>query len=113
MTAHELLNGVSASSEVAAERKLDSAQTDYCPLGHRCESCGTESRGLRVITHNVLNATYCLTMCPKCAANGQPPQIMLSTAERLVAAHIEHLNRSLSEPRTFVRIGAARRQTNA
>ena len=113
MTADERLSSGSALSEVAAERNLDSTQADNCPLGHRCESCGAESRSLHVITHNVLNATYCLTMCPKCAASGQPPQIMLSTAERLVAAHTEHLRRRLIEPRTVVRVGAARRQTNA
>ena len=56
-----------------------------------------ELRGLRVVTREVLNATLCLTMCPRCAASGQPPQIMLSTAQRLVAAHTVHLRR-LDEP---------------
>jgi hypothetical protein len=75
----------------------DSSRTDFCPLGHRCESCGAESPGLRVVTHGVLNATLCLTLCPRCAGSGRPPQIMLSTAERLVAAHVAHL-RSRDEP---------------
>jgi hypothetical protein len=47
-----------------------------------------------VVTQAVLNATLCLTMCPACASSGQPPQIMLSTAERLVAAHSAHLARA-------------------
>jgi hypothetical protein len=71
----------------------DSSRTDYCPIGHRCESCGAEARGLRVVTQGVLNATLCLTMCPTCASSGRPPQIMLSTAEKLVAAHADHLRR--------------------
>ena len=73
------------------------SRTDCCPLGHRCESCGTESRDLRVVTRDVLNATLCLTLCPRCAAGGQPPQIMLSTAQRLATAHAAHLRR-LDEP---------------
>ena len=52
-----------------------------------------ESPGLRVVTQAVLNATLCLTLCPTCASSGRPPQIMLSTAERLVAAHSAHLSR--------------------
>ncbi len=44
MTADERLSSGSALSEVAAERNLDSTQADNCPLGHRCESCGAESR---------------------------------------------------------------------
>ena len=68
-------------------------QTDFCPLGHRCESCGAESRGLRVVIQDVLNSTLCLTLCPRCASSGRPPQIMLSTAEKLVAAHAVHARR--------------------
>ena len=69
----------------------DPSRTDHCPRGHRCESCGAESLGLRVVTQGVLNAVLCLTLCPTCASSGRPPQIMLSTAERLVAAHDRHL----------------------
>ena len=67
--------------------------TDFCPLGHRCESCGRESPRLQVATRDVLNTTLCLTLCPACASSGRSPQIMLSTAERLVAAHVAHLQR--------------------
>ncbi len=70
------------------------SRTDHCPLGHRCESCGVESPALRVITRDVLNATLCLTMCPKCAGSGRSPQITLSTAEKLVTAHTAHLRRA-------------------
>jgi hypothetical protein len=65
--------------------------TRFCPLGHRCESCGAESPGLAVVTCAVLSEVICLTMCPACAASGRPPAIMLSTAERLAAAHRRHL----------------------
>lgn len=71
----------------------DASGTDFCPLGHRCESCGTESTRLSVVTREVLGTTLCLTMCPVCAGSGSPPQIMLSTAERLAAAHVSHLRR--------------------
>ena len=75
----------------------DPSCTDCCPLGRRCESCGAESPRLRVVIHRVLSTTLCLTMCSRCANSGQQPQIMLSTAERLAAAHVAHL-RSRDEP---------------
>jgi hypothetical protein len=65
--------------------------TEHCPCGHRCESCGAESPGLAVVTRCVLAEVMCLTLCRPCAASGRPPQVMLSTAERLVAAHRRHL----------------------
>ncbi|MBL8927074.1 MAG: hypothetical protein JNM77_12665 [Pseudonocardia sp.] len=65
--------------------------TDRCPLGHRCESCGCAGPGLSVRVVEVLGEVLCLTLCPRCAASGRPPQIMLSTAERLVAQHAAHL----------------------
>ena len=93
---------------------VEASRTDCCPLGHRCEFCGMESRRLRVVTRDVLKATLCLTMCPKCAASGQPPQIMLSTAQRLVAAHAAHLRR-VDEPARVsglpLRVAAGQRQT--
>jgi hypothetical protein len=66
-------------------------RTDHCPRGHRCESCGAEASGLAVVTLAVLGEVMCVTLCPSCAASGRPPQVMLSTAERLVAAHRRHL----------------------
>jgi len=74
----------------------DPTVTRYCPKGHRCESCGAESRNLRVVTHAVLNETICLTLCASCASSGRPPAVMLSTAERLAAAHRVHLARANS-----------------
>lgn len=68
--------------------------THYCPLGHRCESCGCESPRLTVVTRTVFGATLCLTMCPRCAASGQLPVIMVSTAEKLVQQHAGHVARA-------------------
>jgi hypothetical protein len=33
----------------------------------------------------------CLTLCPKCRQSGCPPQIQLSTAQKLVEQHSQHL----------------------
>jgi hypothetical protein len=38
-----------------------------------------------------LGAAFCLTLCTGCASSGRPPQIMLSTAQRLVEQHARHL----------------------
>ena len=67
--------------------------TDRCPLGHRCESCGAAGLGLAVEVVTVLGAAFCLTLCPGCARSGHPPQIMLSTAQRLVEQHARHVPR--------------------
>jgi hypothetical protein len=71
---------------VAAERV-----TPCCPLGARCESCGVDFDGLRVVVLNVLGSAFCLTMCRRCASSGRAPQIMLSTAGRLVEQHLRHV----------------------
>jgi hypothetical protein len=65
--------------------------TDQCPCGHRCESCGAACQGLGVFEVTALGAAFCLTLCPGCASSGRPPQIMLSTAQRLVEQHARHL----------------------
>jgi hypothetical protein len=65
--------------------------TRYCPLGHRCESCGADGSGLKVSVFAVLRSAFCLMLCSTCAESGRPPQIMLSTAERLAEQHARHL----------------------
>jgi hypothetical protein len=67
--------------------------TDRCPLGHRCESCGAAAPGLAVVVVTVLGAGFCLTLCAGCARSGRPPQIMLSTAQRLAEQHDRHVAR--------------------
>ena len=49
--------------------------------------------GLAVEVVTVLGAAFCLTLCPGCARSGHPPQIMLSTAQRLVEQHARHVAR--------------------
>jgi hypothetical protein len=41
----------------------------------------------------MLGAAFCLTLCPTCRSSGRPPQIMLSTAERLVEQDAHHVAR--------------------
>jgi hypothetical protein len=81
------------SARGTAPRRLDRV-TRFCPLGHRCESCGRADPGLAVVTVPVLAEVMCLTLCPRCAASGRPPAIQLSTAERLVEQHRQHRGRS-------------------
>jgi hypothetical protein len=71
-------------------RRLDRL-TRYCPRGNRCESCGADGPGLAVVIVAVLRSAFCLTLCSRCAESGRPPQIMLSTAERLAEQHARHL----------------------
>jgi hypothetical protein len=66
---------------------------DRCPHGHRCESCGCAGPSLSVVVVTVLGAALCLTLCGTCASSGRPPQIMLSTAQRLVEQHARHVAR--------------------
>jgi hypothetical protein len=65
--------------------------TDRCPRGHRCESCGQACPGLQVVVIDVLGAVMCLTLCPGCRTSGRAPQIMLSTAQKLVEQHRMHV----------------------
>jgi hypothetical protein len=66
-------------------------ETSRCPLGHRCESCGTAAPALAVQVLPVLGRELCLTLCPKCRASGMLPSILVSTAARLVAQHADHV----------------------
>lgn len=65
--------------------------TERCHRGHRCESCGQACPGLEVVAVGVLGAEMCLTLCPGCRQSGRAPQIMLTTAEKLVAQHRQHV----------------------
>ena len=69
----------------------DHGTTERCPLGFRCESCGRACPGLEVAAVDILGATFCLTLCPGCRQSGRAPAIMLSTAEKLVDQHRQHL----------------------
>jgi hypothetical protein len=65
--------------------------TSRCPLGHRCESCGAEGRGLRVKAAPTALGVLCLTLCPRCASSPVPPPITVDTAGRLANQHRAHL----------------------
>ena len=70
---------------------LDARDTSQCPRGHRCESCGNVTEDLEVVTHGVLNAIMCVTLCGSCRESGRPPSIMLTTAEKLAQQHRDHV----------------------
>ena len=76
---------------MGTEMHAEMHDTTRCPTGLRCESCGHAGSGLGVAAVDVLGATLCLTLCPGCRRSDRPPQIMLSTAEKLAAQHQEHL----------------------
>jgi hypothetical protein len=70
---------------------MDPSDTSRCPIGFRCESCGAATDDLCVVIHGVLNAIMCVTLCAACRASERPPSIMLTTAEKLVQQHREHV----------------------
>ena len=65
--------------------------TEGCGLGWDAKSGGNANGDLRIKICNVLGASLCLTACGSRATSGRAPQIMLSTAEKLVAQHSQHL----------------------
>ena len=69
----------------------DMTVTERCPCGFPCESCAVACDDLEVVAMAVLGATMCLTLCPRCRQSGRPPQIQLSTAQKLVEQHSQHL----------------------
>jgi hypothetical protein len=85
-----VLPELAESARGTAPRRLDRV-TRFCPLGHRCESCGADRGGRAVVVVAVLRSAFCLTLCPACASSGRAPQIMLSTAEKLAEQHARHL----------------------
>jgi hypothetical protein len=62
-----------------------------CPLGHRCEACGSERDDLLVDTAGTGMGVLCLTLCPPCASSDVAPPVSVTTAARLVLQHCEHL----------------------
>ena len=69
----------------------DAQDTSNCPIGFRCENCGSATDDLIVVTQGVLNAIMCVTLCGVCRESGQPPSIMLTTAEKLAQQHRDHV----------------------
>ena len=77
---------------------VDLDDTSRCPLGHRCESCGTERDDLTVCTVSLGRlGVACLTLCPRCAGSGVVPPVSVGTAVRLTAQHCGHLGITVDE----------------
>jgi hypothetical protein len=66
-------------------------RTSACPVGFRCESCGTATGPLAVHARSVSRGIACLTLCRACCVCGLPPPVSAATAERLVREHRGHL----------------------
>lgn len=71
--------------------RIDLHDTSNCPLGHRCESCGTAGEKLTVKTATTAVGILCVTLCPTCAASSVAPPVGLLAAVRFVAQHCMHL----------------------
>lgn len=69
----------------------DLDDTTNCPLGVRCEACGTELGELAIATADCPLGVMCLTMCARCAASTVQPPVAVSTAAKLVMQHAMHL----------------------
>lgn len=71
---------------------IDPTDLSGCPLGHRCELCGTERGQMRPVTRRAAAGLICLTVCPACADGKGELNLHPSTIGRLVAQHAEHLH---------------------
>ncbi|GAA4554376.1 hypothetical protein [Pseudonocardia xishanensis] len=71
--------------------------TSRCPLGHRCESCGTAPDDLSVATATTALGVLCVTLCPSCARSPHSPRVTLGTAQRFVLQHAGHLGIDLDQ----------------
>jgi hypothetical protein len=77
---------------------VDLDDTSNCPVGHRCESCGTESGDLAVETaRSGRLGVLCLTLCRRCAAFDDQIPVSVGTAVRLVGQHAMHLGIDLDQ----------------
>lgn len=77
---------------------VDLDNTAGCPVGVRCESCGTEGGPLAVETASAARlGVMCLTLCLRCADSDVTPPVTVSTAARLVGQHCAHLGIDLDE----------------
>ena len=71
---------------------IDLDDTTGCPVGVRCESCGTEQGPLTVETATAARlGVMCLTLCRRCAAFDDQIPVAVSTAVRLIGQHCAHL----------------------
>jgi hypothetical protein len=77
--------------EPSVPEPTDPKITEWCPCSARCESCGVAGPRLSVKVYDVLSETMCLTVCEGCRGSDRPPSVMLSTAQRLIEQHRQHL----------------------
>lgn len=78
-----------------------------CPVGARCECCGSDADGLAVVERATPLGEVCLTACRRCAASTAAPPVSVSTAARFVEQHARHLA-AARVARESARTGATR-----
>lgn len=84
--------------EPTCQPPTDLDDVSGCPLGHRCESCGSESGQLAVATARASTlGVICLTLCSRCASYDDQIPVSVSTAARLVGQHCAHLGIDLDQ----------------
>lgn len=64
--------------------------TTNCPLGARCESCGSTAHR-SVCTATTPVGVICLTLCDRCAGSSLMPRLSAPGAARFVLDHCGHL----------------------
>ncbi len=74
----------------------DLDDTSRCPLGDRCESCGTTEQ-LEPATLDTSLGVYCTTLCIPCGENGKLPRLTIPGTALRVLDHCQHLGIDLDE----------------
>lgn len=69
----------------------DLHDTAKCPVGPRCELCGTSDRRLAVVTAYTRIGICCLTCCAPCALAGVVPPLPIGATFNAVGEHCVHL----------------------
>lgn len=75
----------------------DLHDTEGCPVGTFCESCGSTGPKLTAVTATTPVGVFCLTLCGRCGSSGLAPRITPGTAAIFVATHCAHLGISVDE----------------
>lgn len=69
---------------------MDVHDTSRCPVGARCEVCGSaEPRTVRAV--QIAEGAICLTVCGRCGASKVIPTLSGTSAARFVLDHRGHL----------------------
>lgn len=92
-------------TESARARRADDVTA--CPLGHRCESCGTAVLPLTVQPVPCELGVMCMTLCAGCTSATCAPAVTIECARRFVDQHAMHVaaRRDVDPPSGILRRG--------